>query len=172
MSNKSSQQDPGAAARYFLQRVHHCPVPIGRQRLRDLKESRAAKDNAANKKKAARVGESEKGAEERECKDVLETRIGLHFRPHEYRRQFIIDRVDEVDAGQGRIGDRKDRKPGGGNSQPGPSRRSQSGYFDTCCACAIALSAAILAARREIGKRSSNSVPELRGMKLDPLQEI
>lgn len=118
MLDQSHQQNPDGATCYFLQRIDHGPVAIGCQRLRDLEECCAAKNDAAYEQQAARVGEGKECSEESERDNVLEAGVGLHLRPHQEGRKFEIDRVDEAYARQGGVGDRNDGEPCRRRNQP------------------------------------------------------
>lgn len=83
-------------------------MAVGCHRLQDLKESRATKNKEANQQDAAGIGEAEKRSDDGEYNDVLNVGIGLHFRPHQERRELEIDRVNEADMGQRGVGNEDD----------------------------------------------------------------
>ncbi|MEY2538269.1 MAG: hypothetical protein QOG67_2009 [Verrucomicrobiota bacterium] len=93
-------------------------MTVGSKGLRDFEERGGAQYDAANQDCASGIGEAKQRAEDREGDDMYKVGVGAHLRPHQERREFEIDRVDETDLGQGGVGDGNDRHPRQRGDQP------------------------------------------------------
>lgn len=69
-------------------------MAVGRQGLENFKKRSSTENDEANENRASRIGETEKRADDEKCNDVLKVSKGLHLRPHQERRQLIVDSVN------------------------------------------------------------------------------